>query len=213
MASAIVQPASTVGPASIFAHAFRLNESALRSLASLQKPNRDCPAYTQRKYSFVDHGIRSSPLIFAIKLIALDFFSFACSLSPCTAWRKPMRSFEIYRFKDGKWIESESSKWFSETTKGDQDWHDALRVHGALHIEEYDTGGDRIDVFKTPLMWWVIFRDAEQALLVVNITSASDFIEFRAQYIAPNVQLMLLGEELDRLHRRERQMRLSGEVL
>lgn len=119
-----------------------------------------------------------------------------------------MRNFEIYRFKDRKWIQSESSKWFSEATKGDRDWREALRAHGAAQMEEYDTGGDRIDVFKTSLMWWVIFGDAEQAIVAVYIDSASDFIEFRAQFIAPNVQLMLLGEELDRLHRRER----SGDV-
>lgn len=57
-------------------------------------------------------------------------------------------------------------------------------------------------------MWWVIFGDAEQALVAVRIDSTSDFIEFRAQFIAPNVQLMLLGEELDHLPRR----RHSGDI-
>lgn len=115
-----------------------------------------------------------------------------------------MRKFETYRFKERKWTPIEDPDWFGPVRNDEEDWRTALGARGLSRTEEFQGGGS-IDVFKGPNGWCVIFFDYEQTIAVVFIESASDYLQFRAQHIAPNVQLMVAHDQLEAAYRLERQ--------
>jgi hypothetical protein len=120
-----------------------------------------------------------------------------------------MHKIEVRGFKNGQWTEAKAPEWFDRAIDTDESWTDAFKNHGVTLVDEFDCG-DSIEIFGDENgTYCIVFRDAVQALVVVFIESASDYIEFRAQVIAPNVQLMMSGKQLDEWERaREQAQRL-----
>jgi predicted O-methyltransferase YrrM len=118
-----------------------------------------------------------------------------------------MHKIEILGFKNGKWVEATAPEWFDRATDTDEAWTEAFRHHNVILVDEFDCG-DSIEIYRAANgTYCVVFGDTFQALAVVFIEASSDYIQFRAQVIAPNVQLMMASKQLDE---QERARQLSG---
>ena len=116
-----------------------------------------------------------------------------------------MHKIEVRGFKNGKWTEAKVPEWFDRATDTDKSWTDAFRDHGVTFVDEFDCG-DSIEIFRAENgTYCIVFRDFSQALVAVFLESASDYIQFRAQVIAPNVQLMMSGKHFDDWKRAQEQ--------
>ena len=105
-----------------------------------------------------------------------------------------MQGIEIRGFKRGEWTEVKPPEWFVEATASGEDWMIAFENYGVRAIEDFDFE-DSIEVYKAlDGMYCVVFRDSIEVLAAVFISSAADYIQFRAQIIAPNVQLTMANE-------------------
>jgi hypothetical protein len=120
-----------------------------------------------------------------------------------------MHKIEIRGFKNGQWTEAKAPEWFDRATDTDDAWTDAFKKHDVTLVDEFDCG-DSIEVYRAAGgTYCVIFRDTSQVLVVVFIEAASDYIQFRAQLIAPNVQLMMTSKQLDEWEQARRLRRAS----
>jgi hypothetical protein len=91
----------------------------------------------------------------------------------------------------------------------DEAWTEAFQRRNVTLVEEFDCG-DSIEIYRAnDGVYCVVFRDTFQALAVVFIEAASDYIQFRAQVIAPNVQLAISSKQLDEWER-TRQLRRAS---
>jgi hypothetical protein len=118
-----------------------------------------------------------------------------------------MHKTEIRCFKNGQWTEAMAPEWFGRATDTDEAWTDAFKK--VTLVDEFDFG-DSIKIYQAETgTYCVVFWDTFQALLVVFIEAASDYIQFRAQVIAPSVQLMLSTIQLDEWERTRRLSRAS----
>jgi hypothetical protein len=106
-----------------------------------------------------------------------------------------MHKIEIRGFKNGQWTEATAPEWFDQATAREGAWADAFKAQ--TFVEEFDWG-DSIGIYRTKHgTYCVVFWDTCQALSVVFIDTASDYIQFRAQVIAPSVQLMMASKQLE----------------
>jgi hypothetical protein len=120
-----------------------------------------------------------------------------------------MHKIEIRGFKNGQWNDAGAPEWFNLATTSDEAWTDAFQRHHVTFVEEFDCG-DSIQIYRAKDgVYCVVFRDTFQALAVVFIEAASDYIQFRAQVIAPNVQLAIASKQLDEWER-ARQLRRAS---
>ena len=127
----------------------------------------------------------------------------------CITQGSAMNKIEICCFKNGQWTEATAPEWFGRAIDTDEAWTDVFKKHNITHVDEFDFG-DSIDVYRAETgTYCVVFGDASQVLLVVFIDAASDYIQFRAQVIAPSVQLMLSTIQLDEWERTRRLSRAS----
>jgi hypothetical protein len=120
-----------------------------------------------------------------------------------------MYGIEVRGFKNGKWTEAKAPEWFDRVADTDEAWTEAFRHHNLVPVDEFDCG-DSIEISRAENgTYCVVFRDTFQAFAVVFIEAASDYIQFRAQVIAPNVQLMMASKQLDEWDR-ARQLRRAS---
>jgi len=118
-----------------------------------------------------------------------------------------MHKIEICCFKNGQWTEATAPEWFARATDTDEAWTDAFKK--LTHVDEFDFG-DSIDIYQGETgTYCVVFGDTFQVVPVVFIEAASDYIQFRAQVIAPSVHLMLSRIQLDEWERNRRLSRSS----
>jgi hypothetical protein len=107
-----------------------------------------------------------------------------------------MHRIDVRGFKDGKWTEAKPPDWFDQATRTDKAWTDAFKDFDVTFVDEFDCG-DNIAIYRAENgTYCVVFRDAVQAIVVVFPETASDYIQFRAQVIAPNVQLMMASKKI-----------------
>jgi len=115
-----------------------------------------------------------------------------------------MHKIEIRGFKNGQWTEAKAPEWFDQATDTDEAWTEAFRGQNVTLVDEFDYG-DSVQIYRAEnRTYCIVFRDAFEALLVVFIEAASDYIQFRAQVIAPNAQLMIAGKQLEEWERTRR---------
>jgi hypothetical protein len=108
-----------------------------------------------------------------------------------------MVNFEIRGFANGQWTDAKTPEWFDRATQTEDDWTMAFAAYKVICVDELDYG-DIIGIYRTDHgTYCVVFWDPAQVILVVFIEAASDYIEFRARFIAPNVPLMLAGKQMD----------------
>jgi hypothetical protein len=114
---------------------------------------------------------------------------------------RTMSNFEIKHFRNGQWVEDQPPRWFKLAFNTDEDWTDAFKPYNITLVDEFESG-ESIRIYRAEDgTYCVVFWDACQALVVVFIETPSDYLQFRAQIIAPLVQLMIAGEQLDERHR------------
>jgi hypothetical protein len=120
-----------------------------------------------------------------------------------------MHKIDIRSFKDGQWNEAKAPEWFNLATDTDEAWTNAFQRRNVTFIEEFDSG-DSVQIYRAEDgVYCVVFRDTCQALVVVFIERASDYVQFRAQIIAPYVQLEIASKQLDEWERARQFRRAS----
>jgi hypothetical protein len=120
-----------------------------------------------------------------------------------------MHKIEIRGFKNGQWTEAKAPDWFDWAIDTDEAWTDAFKDYNVTLVDEFDCG-DSIQIYRAENgIYCVVFRDTFQALAVVFIEAVSDYIQFRAQVIAPNVQLMMASNQLEEWERARPLRRVS----
>jgi hypothetical protein len=112
-----------------------------------------------------------------------------------------MNNIEIKGFRNGQWTEGQPPKWFKWAINTDEDWTDAFKPYKVTLVDEFESC-ESIRIYRAEDgTYCVVFWDACQALVVVFIETPSEYLQFRAQIIAPLVQLMIASEQLDERHR------------
>jgi hypothetical protein len=107
-----------------------------------------------------------------------------------------MQGIEIRGFTKGGWTEVKPPEWFVQATASGEDWMTAFESYGVRIIEDFDFE-DSIEVYKaSDGTYCIIFWESTEALAAVFISSVFDYLQFRAQIIAPNVQLTMTSGQL-----------------
>lgn len=124
--------------------------------------------------------------------------------------RLAMHEIEIRGFKNGRWSDTKPPTWFDQVKCTDRLWGAAFADHGVKLVDEFNFS-DNIEIYRAnDATYCVVFCDTDQVILVVFIKAASDYIRFRAEFIEPNVRLMLASIQLEE---RDRARRLKTGVV
>ena len=98
----------------------------------------------------------------------------------------------IYRFVDGRMVRAEPPAWFSSATAESDDWLGSLGRAGATAVEDFDNGGESLHIFEGPEGdYFIGYWDATKCVIEVFIDNIADYLQFRANYIAPLAQLVM----------------------
>jgi hypothetical protein len=92
-------------------------------------------------------------------------------------------------------VKAEAPGWFASAVEDSDDWGKALRVAGAVGIDEFDNGGESVEIYEGPECdYFIAYRDAAKCAAKIFIDNVADYLLFRAVYIAPLATLIMETE-------------------
>ena len=110
-----------------------------------------------------------------------------------------------YRFTNGTMLEVEPPSWFVKATAEDSDWSAELQRAGVNEVDKFENGGEFILIFRAPNgEYFIGYWDAAECVAEIFISSAVDYLLFRATYIAPIASLIMETERHDEWRKRNR---------
>jgi hypothetical protein len=116
-----------------------------------------------------------------------------------------------YHFLDGHLVKSDAPEWFANATREkDGSWSRLLREAGAISVEDFDDGGNSIEIYEAPDgTYFIGFWDANKCFAEVFIDNIADYLLFRARYIAPLASLIMETERHSEWEKRKRPRRVA----
>ncbi len=108
------------------------------------------------------------------------------------------RLHSTHRFSDGQLMKAEAPEWFLMATANSDDWAKSLSQAGAIAVEEFENGGESLDIHEAPDGSYLIqYRDAHKTVAEIFIDNVADYLLFRATYIVPLATLIMETERHD----------------